>query len=62
MEVAGNAHHPDPLLTRLVLGRLKGEVITGGRERHYYTMDSFVWGMPCRADGTIDRWHGGGLV
>ncbi len=44
MEVAGDAHYPDPPLTRLVLGLLKGEVITGGGERHYCTMDSFVWG------------------
>lgn len=40
MEVAGDVHYPDPPLTRLVLGRLKGEVITGGGERRY----SFVWG------------------
>lgn len=41
MEVAGDAHYPDPPLTRLVLGLLKEEVITGGRERHH----SFVWGL-----------------
>lgn len=41
MEVAGDAHYPDPLLTRVVLGLLKGEVITGRGKRHY----SFVWGL-----------------
>lgn len=58
MEVAGDVRYSDPQLTRLVLGRLKGEVITGGGERH----DFLCMGMPCRADGTIDRWQGGGLV
>lgn len=56
MEVAGDVHYPDPPLTRLVLGRLKGEVITGGGERRY----SFVWGCHVVQMGTIDRWHGGG--
>lgn len=58
MEVAGDAHYPDPLLTRLVLGPPKGGMITGGGQRHYSPLD----GVPCRADGTIDRWQGGELV